>query len=71
MNILNILKSNGIWLFAFLFVIVNLIIIFALKEVRSYWTIFWIEILALFFYILSQSITGRDETIWFLKNKQK
>lgn len=70
MNILNTLKSNGIFLFATLFVIVDLIIIFGLKQVEARWTILWIEILALFFYIMAQSISGKDETIWFLKKKK-
>ena len=69
MNLLNTLKSNGIWLFVTLLILVNLLIIFVMKDARSNWSIYIVELICVLFYIISQSINGKDETIWFLKSK--
>lgn len=70
MSILSIIKSQGFWLFVALFVLVNLLIIFVMKEARSNWTIFIVEGIALLFYIISQLISTKDQPVFFFKSKE-
>lgn len=71
MDILSIVKSQGFWLFVALFVLVNLLIIFVMKEARSNWTIFIIEGIALLFYIIAQLVPGKDQPVFFFKAKEQ
>lgn len=71
MNILSIVKSQGFWLFVALFVGINLLIVFVMKEARSNWTIFIVELIALLFYIMSQLNSTKDEAVFFFKSKTK
>lgn len=70
MNVLDVVKSQGFWLFITLFVLVNLLIVFVIQGARSNWTIFIVEGIALLFYIISQLISTKDNRVFFFKNKE-
>lgn len=74
MTVLKVFKSNGFWMFILLWLLVDLLIVFMMPAVRSNWTVWIVELFALFFYLLSQFISVRDEEAFFwkfiLKNKK-
>jgi len=70
MNILDILKSRGLVIFVLLFVLLNGLIALVMKEFRAYWTLGFVEIIAVFFYIVIQLIPSKDEPLWVFKPKE-
>ncbi len=70
MNILDILKSRGLSFFVILFVLLNVLVSFVMREFRAYWTLGIIELIAVFFYIVIQLIPSSNEPLWFFKKKE-
>ena len=66
-SFLEIIKSRGFaWLFL-AFLILDLIILFTMKEFRAYWTLLGTESFALLGYLAVQALKGRDEEVFFWK----
>ena len=70
MNILDILKSRGLAFYVVLFVLLNGLITLVMKDFRGYWTLAFIELIAVFFYIVIRFIPTSDKPLWVFKSKE-